>query len=99
MFVCAAGTSEAAAGIVMGAAASIRIVLGTAAELPPGAAAEGTGGRAAGGLAAGVFRGALLGLAAPCLGLCGDEGRLGYSRLAEVSLREVVKTASGPTAR
>ena len=86
--------------MVTGTAALTGTVLATAAELPPGAAlAEATGGRAAGGLAAGVFRGVFLGLAAPWENLLADGGRLGYSRLAEVSLWEVVKTASGPTAR
>ena len=81
--------------MVTGTTVLTGIVLGTAAELPPGAVlVEGTGGRAAG-----AFRGDFLGLAAPWGVLLGDVGRLGYNLLAEVSLREAVKTASGPTAR
>ena len=101
MSACAGGTREAEAGIVLGAAMLTGDVLGTVAGLPAGGSlAGGSGGKAAWGAAAGVFRGVFLGVAAPCGCLLGDGARLGYSLLAEVSLREVVvRTASGPTAR
>lgn len=99
-FDCAASISEAVGVVGTGNAVLTGTVRLTAAELLGGAAlAEETGGRAARGVAAGFFRGVFLGVAARWEFLLGEGGRLGCSLLDVVSLRDEVKTASGPTAR
>lgn len=100
IFDCAASASEAVWVVGTGTAVLTGTVRLTAAELLAGAAlAEETGGRAAPGVAAGVFFGVFLGVAAPWGFLLGEGGRLGCSLLDVLSLRDEVKTASGPTAR
>ncbi len=94
-----AALAEAGIMILLGTDPVLTGLLGIAEALPAGAwLASGTGGRVERGVATGVLRG-LLRPADPWAFLRGEGGRLGCSLLTEESLRDVVRTASGPTAR